>query len=162
MGYEYTYTCKKCGHEYFASFGVGMLYSKKYAEVVQAARDGKYGEEWKVLMNSCKDMAIDASLDAYICKCGSWKNEENLSIYAPIAIENIDNEQLNFSASQDMEEIPCVWDLNEGYQLIKEYIHKCDKCGMTMHRIDDSEAPALPCPMCGTVNSCYPCLILWD
>ena len=46
MGYGYTYKCKKCGHEYSVSSGIGMLYPNICEEELEKIKAGKYGEEW--------------------------------------------------------------------------------------------------------------------
>ena len=55
-------------------------------------------------------MAIDVRWEVYVCECGYWKNERNLTIYAPINTGDRDSEESADSVIQDSEKIPFAWD----------------------------------------------------
>ncbi len=163
MGQGYGYKCKKCKHEYSIYLGVGMMYPEVYQRTVKAALDGAYGEEWRALMNSQKYMDIDASKDLYVCNCGAWKLEENLSVYAPNDLSDIENKQYGIRNVKEWGHVPYVswYHREQGYHFIKAYVHKCDKCGMKMHKVDEDKIGSLQCPKCGCEND-ITSIINWD
>lgn len=121
MGRGLCYKCSKCGKEYRAFIGVGFMYPTVYSEVFHDMKNGKYGQEMKEAVE-LPAASVDAVKYLYICKkCNNWTVDYGLSVY----------------------------DDSKSHQLIKRYVHKCDKCGGVMHRASNAEKNSLKCPECG-------------
>lgn len=157
MGAGFSFTCKKCGNEYRAFFGSGMMYPSIYERVMGEIQSGKYGAELQELSNAIPYVAVDAENTVYYCKdCVIWEVSPNLSLYAPRDMEYIQREIERFGHS------PYPWKstLRSHYRIIKRYYHKCDKCGHRMRQLSLSDISSLPCPKCGEKNE--GCMVLWD
>lgn len=163
MGDGYRFKCKECGHEYNVFLGIGFMFPEEYRKTVEEASTGKYGEEWKQLMNSQKYMDIDAEEALYTCDCGGWKVEKGLSIYAPIHPEKVAKSKFGIKTVEEWGYVPYVmhFDRPKRYKLVKEYKHMCDKCEKEMHKVSEVESPNLSCPKCGCINATNDKL-LWD
>lgn len=156
MGRGYKFTCKKCENEYFAMLGIGMMYDNVYQKAMKDIKNGKYGVEWQQLMNSEKYVAVNAEREIYICSNRKhWKMELNLSLYRPNDVEAVRTKQYGIKTVEEWGYVPYVmgYDLKSEYSLMKEFVHKCDKCGKQMHKASKTEMKNLPCPKCGTENS---------
>lgn len=155
MGSGYDFKCKKCQKEYSVMFGIGMLYPDVYQETVADIKNGKYGLEWQQLMNAEEYVAVNAEIEVYICReCKHWKTDLNLSLYRPKDVEAIRNKQYGIKTVEEWGDVPYVveYELKEEYNLIKVYVHKCEKCGKPIYKANDTEIENLPCPYCGTEN----------
>lgn len=165
MGQGIGFKCSSCGKEYHACPGVGFLFPEQYKEVQKAAKEGKYGPEWKELVTSGDCIAVDAETYLYMCKCGHWTVEEGLSVYAPNDPEALSNKQYGIKTVREWGEVPyaTTMDFDGEYHLVKRRIHKCEKCGGTMHKASKKEEGSLPCPDCGgkPVND-FVNIIHWD
>lgn len=166
MGSGFNYKCSKCGKEYSGFLGIGMLFPRDYEKTLKEAKKGKYGPEWKSLISKEDMVAIDAENRVYSCsKCNSWKVEKGLSIYRPLtekALQDVERGYVIIGQDSGLPYLEPV-KFSDSFQLIKHYIHKCDKCGSRMHKASNKEIDNLPCPYCGgerdkTVDS----LIMWD
>lgn len=154
MGDGMYYKCKKCKHEYDIHLGIGMGYPRVYRRTVEAALNGEYGEEWQQLMNRKKYMDIKADYELYQCSCGNWYVSQDLSIYEPKDEAIIENTQYGIKNVKEWGYVPYVmwFEREQNYRFVKSFIHKCDKCGKRMHKVDEDKSEALSCPKCGTVN----------
>ena len=149
MGAGFGFTCKKCGNEYQAFLGSGMMYPSIYEEVMGEIQSGKYGAELQELSNTIPYVAVDAEDAVYYCRnCGIWEVSPNLSLYGPRDMEYIQREIEEFGHS------PCPWKstLRAHYRIIRRYYHKCGKCGRRMRQLSSHETSSLPCPKCGEKN----------
>lgn len=154
MGQGYGFKCKKCNHEYSVSTGVGFIYPSIYEDTIKAAQAGKYGEEWRQLIDSKRYMDIDASEQVFVCECGNWKNEMDLSVYEPKNESRIKKLKFGELDVSEMNHLPYVmkYDRDRLFKLVKEYPHMCDKCGKQMKLVDEDSIDRLACPKCGEVN----------
>ena len=152
MGSGIGYKCSKCGKRYSVCTGIGMMYPAVYEKLMKDIKEGKYGEEWKILSESEPNVAVDAERYLYICsKCPHWDVDYGLSLYAP-----------NAPMTKDTDYVMPV-DLKENYHLIKRRAHKCEKCGSDMHKARKGDKNDLPCPECGGVLvKGHVELIMWD
>ena len=57
MGKGLIYKCKKCGKEYFVSYGIGYAFHMDYEEIENDIKAGKQGEEWKAIFENEKYIA---------------------------------------------------------------------------------------------------------
>lgn len=79
MGNGYMLKCSKCEKNYEVVEGTGMTEAKG---ILNAAKHGNYGEEYKHILCESDDVSIDTESYIYICDiCGHWKLEPDLSIY---------------------------------------------------------------------------------
>lgn len=164
MGNGYSYTCKNCGHEYWAHIGIGMLYPMAYEKLINDINEGKYGEERKKLLNDTAYAAVNAEEMIYICnKCNYWEIKNDPTIYAPNDPDRIENERYGNKTVKELGRVPYVMnsELKENYHAIKRYYCSCPKCGKRMHKAAGAELHRLPCPKCGESNEAESS-IMWD
>jgi len=165
MGSGFEFKCSKCGKEYSIHTGVGFLYLRVYEETLKDVKEGKYGEEWKTLALSEEYVAVDAEDYLYVCKkCGHWKVEPGLSLYAPKNVAELKKREYGIKTVEEWGAVPYVMscDFGDDYQILKRRIHKCDMCGGVMHKATESEECNLPCPYCGGAPEEDHNIILWD
>lgn len=67
MGTGLSIKCKKCGHEKGFSLGFGFLYLQVYKKTIEEINEGKFGKEYKELMQKHPDSKIDVSTYIYYC-----------------------------------------------------------------------------------------------
>lgn len=166
MGQGIGFKCSKCGKEYAACPGIGFLFPEQYKEIQAAAKKGKFGPEWKELVNSGKYIAVDAETYLYVCgKCDYWTVEEGLSVYEPNDPEALANKQYGIKTVEEWGEVPyaTMMDFKEEYHILKRRTHKCIKCGSVMHKASREEESRLKCPDCGgEPEADYLGIINWD
>ena len=164
MGHGYGFICEKCGYEYRATTGAGMLFPIVYEETVEDIKKGKYGKERQRIMLKEPYAAVAAEEELYICSnCGNWKVAQNLSIYRPKDAEQIAKTEFGIKTAEEWGYVPYVMDddLESDYELVKTYVHKCGRCRQIMHIADETESGNLKCPKCGTMNEAET-EIMWD
>lgn len=90
MGRIHKYICSGCGEKYSTIIGIGMMNEMLEKRMLEDIRDGKYGQEWKKLVERKDFCEIDTRKSVYICpECGRWKNEEDGSLYFMGGIKEI-------------------------------------------------------------------------
>lgn len=169
MGSGKTYKCKNCGEEYHVMTGIGLGFPMFFRNTIKDIKAGRYGEEWKTLINSGEYIVPDAETYLFYCKqCGAWEVGEDLSLYQPKDIEAMKKKQFGETTVEERGEIPfaTMRDFKEEYNLVKKRIHYCPKCNEEMTRCDDWDEmekllSELPCPECSTKNEPQGS-ILWD
>ena len=120
MGRGMLSLCLKCKHINHFNFGIGMAFPMVYEKAIKEARIGDFGEEWKQYTQN-PHIAIDAGYKLYLCECGAWKMDKDLSLYEPLkSSDSIDNDNTSYVVPSD---------LQSHYRCIKHYIHKCNECG---------------------------------
>ena len=138
MGQGVGFVCSRCKKEYGIGAGIGRNFPQVYKETLEGVKSGEYGEEFKKLAGAEGNVAVDAEIYLYLCnKCGAWKTEKGLALYVPK------------DPSQEAEDCVMGRRLQEGYRLLRRYIHLCDKCGGVMHKASYEEERNLHCPYCG-------------
>ena len=151
MGSGFEYKCSKCKKEYGITLGIGMLYPVVYKELVDEIKNGSFGEEWKQLFEETENIAVDAENRVYICPgCGSWIEERGLSLYVPDNEYALKDVKKGLPIFYGDDSIPAMMGQKPKYRLIKEYEHKCTKCGSNMREASKEELHLLPCPECGS------------
>ena len=158
MGAGMKLECPECGYEECVPLGIGMGFPGEYRRTVKRIREGKYGEEWKNLLESVPGAAINAEEELYVCSsCGHFQMEEVLSVYQP----KEEQSSLDSSADKDQkinyvlpEELP------GRYKLVKAYVHRCKKCGKRMKRY--AEGDQLKCPECRMGSMMQTERYMWD
>lgn len=145
---------------------MGFLFPEEYNKTLFDIRNGKYGEEMKSILCNEKHIAVDAEKYIYVCKkCGAWKVEKGLSLYAPKNVKLLMMRRYGDKTVEELGDAPYVmsWELKESYRRVKRYVHKCDKCRGVMHRATEDEEYSLSCPKCGGAPDPGKQLgILWD
>ncbi len=167
MGMGYRYHCNQCGMNYKVSTGVGMTFPQVYQQIVADVLAGKCGQEWKDVAQNIQHFAVDAELRLYRCDhCGFWDVGYDLSLYAPKSLDKLLKKQYGEKTVAEWGYAPYVMDsdLAEDYDLIKERLHPCKKCGkpMTVVNAESDEAPDLKCLECGASLVCSDCKLFWD
>ena len=92
-----------------------------------------------------------------------------MDIYAPKDPDKIKEQEHVFHVDEITDEVTFIMrdDLEEHFTVVRQWIHKCDKCGKEMKRIKNPKSYArrygLTCPKCGTKNTEDPMWhIDWD
>ena len=159
MGIEYNYECKKCNYHKFIHLGIGFLFPKVYNDIVDEAKNGKYGKEIQAFLNMFSEGRIDAEDVLIVCQeCGNIEVVPDLSMYIPKNEIPKKDDKLPWSV-----EFPFIGlsylthnDLINDYDLFERYDHKCSKCqGKTEIIARDSikQKNTLKCPYCKSVLS---------
>ena len=153
MGYGYTYKCKKCGHEYSVSSGIGMLYPNICEEELEKIKAGKYGEEWKQASIDCgPNLKIGVIDKTYMCyDCNLWEEQTDITLYKPEEDRDAKRKDAFYYMPED-----------KGYSAYKKTVHDCPKCGKKMKELKEKNLTFLPCPECGQLNEQEADLIMWD
>lgn len=151
MGNGSGFKCSKCGETYSIHEGIGMLFPDVLADLIGDIRLGKYGDDLKDVIGTDECIVPDAEKHVYCCsECGYWSVEPGVSLYRVERGKNSVNRAMKILRGED-----CV--------LIKEYIHRCEKCGGRMHKAKPVEKNNLPCPYCGGARDMnYERVIMWD
>lgn len=149
------YQCNNCQEKYIVCTGSGMMFPTIYKETLDDAIQGEYGAEWKQLIQSDKYMDINAELGLYICGCGNWEVEKDLSLYAPVSESVIKTHRFGEKKVEELGYVPYVMqsERDSYYQLVKVYEHKCGKCGNIMNKVNEKYIGSLRCPKCKTINN---------
>ena len=163
MGSGYIIRCSNCDCDYekmlFA--GIGMWFSKTYAEVMEKARSGQVSKLHTWFMEHHPDGAINAEQKIYQCEnCGDLFSDYDLSMYTPRDNSEKKRKKGIWSVSSPAEEAEYATpsDLQEYYDLFKPYWHKCPKCKGNASVVNNFANKK--CPKCGrflTVEFFY-----WD
>ncbi len=164
MGKGYSFKCKHCGADYYASQGIGFMFPKVYEERIQDISSGKYGDKLKELFEKTPYAAIDASESVYVCNaCNYWEQGTDLTLYTPKDPESFASNEACNKAAEKNREMPYVMPgaLKDEYKVERRFYHTCQKCGKRMHKANEDEMRNLPCPKCGTVNELNG-FLLWD
>lgn len=152
MGSGTVYKCKKCGHEFNVLTGIGMLYPHVCNETKEKIRKGKYGKEWKTLLNENPDCIVNCERELLICEdCGTPKTEKNLSLYLPRKRAKTNP----YAFGEELE---------KKHTLLAAYPHRCKKCGGSCKAVRQEIFPSsLKCPKCGEKMVNDPMLMIsWD
>lgn len=161
MGYGLGFKCSKCQKDYDVFLGIGMMFPKVYKELVEKIRSGKYGSEWKTLIDSEDNVVVDAEKTVFCCpECAAWRAEPNLSLYVAVNEDAIKEAKSGYPYMHKMSPIAEFMMTKPEYKLLKQYDHKCKKCKIVMHEASDDELRSLPCPKCGAApdeehSSCF-------
>ena len=152
MGQGYVYNCSKCGNEFHVFFGSGFGFCEALSKETKKIRKGIYGERWKQLLESEKEVVPNLDFVVFYCEeCGKWKNARDLSLYKPVSRENESNS----------DKIPFLLPENKSYALLEEYTYNCEKCGGKMKKLTYETIDKLECPECGEL--CDKCgYVDWD
>lgn len=150
MGAGVAVKCKKCKFKATYHLGVGMMFPRVYERVVSEVKDGRYGEEWKQFFDDNTGAAIMCEQRLYQCpSCNNLIQNYDLSLYNH---KNGEPPEHNYWAH---------WcDFDHEYELVKNYIHNCPKCGNEMHEWKYSEKD-IACPKCGEALK-VDTGIMWD
>ena len=85
--------------------------------------------------------------------CGCWNVDYDMSLYAPKDVRKLLKKRFGEKTVAEWGRVPYVMedDFRKDYDLVKEWVHSCEKCGKPMSAVDveSEEAPALKCPECG-------------
>ena len=152
MGYGYTYKCKKCGHEYSVSSGIGFMYPDICQEQLEKIKSGEYGDDWKQAVSECgPDLKIAVIDKVYMCSdCNIWDEKTEITLYKP-KDESTGKEEAFYYMPGD-----------EGYSAYKKTVQNCSKCGKNMKTLNEKKLLFLPCPKCGELNEQETDVIMWD
>lgn len=158
MGYGYSYKCR-CGNEYYINFGHGFLID--FEDTSAKAREGIYGAELQQLLNDNDRLFIKDDEKVFICKCGNWKKEKDLTVYEHVYYM-IDPKDLDEIKDEKLKE-KIIDRVNKPYgeRIYKRYAPICAKCKNEMEALSEDEVEILACPKCGRKNKIAE-KFLWD
>ena len=160
MGEVIKFSCRRCGHEKRMRMGVGMHWDLDalFSGVVNGAKEGRYGEEWKLELMKDPSLALNVSDEIYVCpSCGCFSTGINLDLYKPAAESLSTADQSGRKYGTDL-----TFELSREYQLYKNYPHLCEKCNEQMKVYNKRNQEMRPsCPKCsGQGDFVTDCL--WD
>ena len=73
--------CPNCDYSDRFMLGAGMMYPAVYQATVKDVKSGKYGAEWKSLLEENRGAVIHAGKELYRCpKCRALETRPNLSV----------------------------------------------------------------------------------
>ena len=126
MGNGKTLKCRDCGCEKNILFGIGFGAPSLAEELHKDALAGKYGDTWKQILEGNKNLRIQVDKALYVCPaCGDHENTETCDI----------GEDFMFR-----------------HDIVREYVHSCNKCGATMMKCTEKDLEGIPtirCKECG-------------
>lgn len=149
--------------------GVGFLFPKLYADIMDGIRKGKFGKTTQRFLEEHPDGAIDCERTVCICKnCGTLKQAVNLDMYIPKPGYEQPKHDI-WSGAFPFEGASYVdkSDLKEEYELYQHYPHRCPKCRKTMRTLCANEFlwkienKELKCPICGSTLELQS-VMMWD
>ena len=139
MALERDYICKKCRYVFPSLTGVGYFFIHQGNSVVEAVKEGKYGEKWKDFLLSHPEGTVNCKSELLICKdCGAPKNDFNLTLYLPKRDVNEDDLRIDQFVSEK----------RSGDSVYATFPHTCDVCGGEC--VISKVIPSIPmkCPKC--------------
>lgn len=155
MGNGYKIKCKKCGYDYRAMLGVGMLFPSLYEKTVSEIKEGKYGEDYKKFFEDNPDAAVNCEAVLAVCEqCGNFSTVNDLSLYVP---KKSDDAGMNVGYVMAEE-------LESDYKKCRSYPHKCF-CGGSLKVIDmldELSKNAVRCPKCKGEMQLTDDFMMWD
>ena len=147
--------CSNCNNGSILALGVGMAFPEEYKDTLKDIKDGVYGEEYKKMMLSRKDIAVDLENNLYLCeKCGEWEVNYCFDFYVP-----------KNNGESVIKEKSCVYpyELKEGYERIFKAVHICNNCKSEMRKVEPNENVFLKCPICNSnMNRSDSIDVNWD
>lgn len=149
MGSGATRKCPKCGFEFRSSEGVGFLFPMEYAETVEKAKNGEFGEQLQIFLVEHKDGAINTEKVTLCCEeCGNLSGGMDLTMYVPNnkKPDSINRQQWSVAFHFEGADYVSPMDLKEHYVEYAKYPHKCEKCGGKMRVIKKEKE--FVCPEC--------------
>lgn len=148
----YTYTCDHCGYEFEADIGIGFFgYHIFYPKLLEALKNGEYGEQGKVFFEEHPDGAFNGeSVLGQCTKCKEYFSIRDLTLYLPERGNSfLKSKSWNAARNGDSLDYVSFFDLKKYYFKYEEYHHICKKCGGDIKIIDISQLEKDPtCPIC--------------
>ncbi len=165
MGEGISFTCKHCGKENCALWGIGMIFPLSYQETIQQVKNVECGAEYKELAESFPLFAVNSEKYVFTCdRCNTWRCDKDMSLYVPNNIEKYKRKKIDemywpYYETEDS--------LEQDYRLVKKVNHRCDKCKRPMRRMSHDEAMNRLstgwCGYCGAVNNTEDIShVMWD
>lgn len=160
MGKIVVFSCRSCGYNAQMSLGVGKFcdISRLFKGIVDKAKNGEYGEEWRREIKRDPTLVVNVSDELYICPtCGAFTTGLNLALYKPV-------EKIHFAAFRHLKRYgtDLTLEQNPNFSLYKKYPHTCEKCDCDMivyHWREEKIRPT--CPYCSEKGEF--CIdTLWD
>ena len=139
MAFERDYICRKCRYVFPSVTGVGYLFVDQGNKLVEAIKEGEYGEKWKDFLLSHPEGTVNCRSELLICKdCGAPKNDFNLTLYLPKRA--VKEDELNGPQF--------VMEKGKGDSVYAMFPHTCDVCGGEC--VISKVIPSIPmkCPKC--------------
>ena len=152
MGEGYVMKCGKCGKRHMINLGIGMMFPTVFDEVQHDARQGYYGKDLQAFLQDHPEAVCNAENELYLCpECGQWEVSPALSVYEP-------------KEGVTVRPYAMAEDLRADYRCIKQYRHRCGRCGTVMRKWNgrpEIRELHLKCPDCGEELTCEGD-IFWD
>ena len=131
MGSGFTTLCNSCKDMEEAILGVGFMYLELCRKTLKKMKSGKFGEEYKKIVNDNPNCNIDCEKVIFYCKdCKKWHVDTVLDLY------------------KGNEEDTC-YNINDDAVLLKKFEHKCKYCGSKNLEIFHDFNPKMKCNKCG-------------
>lgn len=149
MGWGHRYKCDNCGKTGDIYCDYGMTYPEECEATYEKAKNGQYGDEWKLCVAEYPQGAFDCVWEIYKCSgCGFWKNDSRKNYYV--------------SANQMRIRKRYITGLNKQLlRCVKQFQHKCPQCNGIMHCIE-LEKEVLNCVECGSKIRIEFDQFIWD
>lgn len=126
--------CENCGKNHYITIGGGLYFEEYSSSTVHQMKQGKFGEEYKKLVNENNNIYVDCLRRVYYCdKCENWEIKECLDVY--------------FSDAHSIF-THALYTSPENFNLLKAYNHICGKCNNTMRMLNENEDNKLKCLSC--------------
>ena len=159
MGDGFGVKCGKCGYEFDAFLGIGMLALTEHEKYVKKMKAGKLGPEGKKFFEDYPTGVVNTEHAIAKCSsCGNYDDVYDLTMYIPYK----NKEHLADKYGCIMES-----DIRGNYKKYMDYPHKCSACGGSSRVLKEFEKEAsegvLKCPKCdGYMKKILESYILWD
>lgn len=158
MGQGLSVKCNKCGYDFDAWLGIGMLFPNLYKENVKKMKRGEFGTEAKIFFEKYPNGVINSEQAVSKCtKCGNYDVVDDFTMYMPKDGVTVPDEVAYILAEE----------IKESYVKYMDYPHKCSKCGGRSKVYKSFEKKAykgeLKCPKCDGFMMINPAqMIMWD
>lgn len=126
--------CEHCGKNHYITTGGGLYFEEYSSSMLRNMKDGKFGEEYKKLVNENKNLYVDCLRKVYYCdKCENWEIKECDDVYSSDSYSIFTH---------------ALYTNPEKFVLLKAYNHICEKCKNSMRILNENEADKLKCLDC--------------
>ncbi len=173
MGRGFNCFCNKCGYNFDAMFGIGMLGYRVREKETKKMRAGKYGEQGKRFFIEHPNGSVTTDYVVVKCaSCGELYNVYDFNLQIPEPEMDKAKKKLKDALDRGDPKV-CKLPKNQvdrilnwtDYVTLEKYEHKCKKCGGKAEIIEEFEHLAqvgnVDCPRCGNKLSTGK-YMLWD
>lgn len=158
MGYGYTLVCRKCKYSRPASLGIGFLYPRLCAAILDDMKAGKFGKRFMEDANANEHASVHQERAIYVCDhCGAWKFGLTIDLCVPVGEPPLRDSR--FAVAVDYPDRPTyvmTHEIGSKYTIVRSKKYMCHKCRKQLRPMKRNEK--LKCPDCGTklkITECF-------